>query len=171
MKKIILGVDLGSNSLAMQHENGNKVRCQHTSRVMYEHEFEIIWETQKKHYPQILVDSIKTQIHSAIFHQRPLKIQKFLIGRCEFEPTRKRAMKGLTISQDFRIWQDLNNIKLKDLTTRTERPLTPDEKTTIYELLQEQESMSWSSFRIKLKLPKDKNLMTINLEEGVKKNS
>ena len=154
--------------LAMQHENGNKVRCQHTSRAMYEHEFETIWETQKKHYPQILVDSIKTQIHSAIFHQRPLKIQKFLIGRCEFEPTRKRAMKGLTISQDFRIWQDLNNIKLKALTTRTERPLTPDEKTTIYELLQELESMAWSSFRTKLKLPKDKSLMTINLEEGNK---
>lgn len=154
--------------LAMQLENKQKVRCLHTSRAMYEQEFEAIWESQRQYYPQILVDSIKAQIYSAIFHQRPLKIQKFLIGRCEFEPTRKRAMKGLTISQDFIIWQDLNNIRLKDLTTRTERPLTPEEKTKIYEILQEQESLSWSSFRTKLKLPKDKNLMAINLEEGGK---
>lgn len=32
---------------AMQLQSGNKVRCQHTSRAMYEQEFDKIWEAQK----------------------------------------------------------------------------------------------------------------------------
>lgn len=146
---------------------GRSVRGIHTERSMYEEEFEAIWGSQVRFHPALLSDVLKVKIHSAIFDQRPLKIQKSSIGFCRFEPQRKRAMKALVVAEDFRILQDLANIRLYDVGTQKERPLSKEERRKVFELLQVQGSMTWSAFRKALKLPKAQE-MEINLEEGEK---
>lgn len=153
--------------LADELEAGRGVRRIHTERSMYEEEFDAIWESQKQFHPSLLGDSLKVRIHSAIFDQRPLKIQKSSIGFCRFEPKRKRAMKALVVAEDFRILQDLANIRLFDAVSQKERKLSNDELLKVFQLLQSQRSMSWSAFRKALKLPKA-DALEINLQVGGK---
>jgi CRISPR-associated endonuclease Csn1 len=153
--------------LADELEAGNGVRRIHTERSMYEEEFNAIWESQRRFHSNLLGDSLKLRVYSAIFDQRPLKIQKSSIGFCRFEPKRKRAMKALVVAEDFRILQDLTNIRLFDQVSQTERRLSRDEMLRVLGLLRSQASMTWSAFRKALKLPKA-DVIEINLEEGGK---
>lgn len=153
--------------LAGELSAGNNVRRIHTERSMYEEEFENIWESQRRFHAGLLGDALKVKVHSTIFDQRPLKIQKSSIGFCRFEPKRKRAMKALVVAEDFRILQDLANIRLYDVVEKTERSLTKEEKTTILELLHTRAKISWPAFRKALKLPKVGGI-EINLQEGGK---
>src|SRR5699024_3244392 len=54
-------------------------------RQDYINEFNVIWDEQAKHYPE-LTDELKEKIRDRIiFYQRRLKSQKGLIAYCEFE--------------------------------------------------------------------------------------
>lgn len=97
-------------------------------RQDYLNEFERIWETQKKHHPE-LTDELKHEIRDiVIFYQRPLKSQKGLVDFCEFESSQKEVtvdgkQKTVTVGlrccpkssplfQCFKIWQTINNINV-----------------------------------------------------------
>lgn len=103
-------------------------------RQDYLDEFEQIWETQKKFYPQ-LTPELKDEIRDIIiFYQRKLRSQKGLISFCEFETweieiekngqkKKKRigmrvAPKSSPLFQEFKIWQVLNNLEFKNKTTK-----------------------------------------------------
>ena len=105
-----------------------RIRCRYTSRAMYEHEFDAIWDAQRPNYPAILTDDLRRQIHETIFNQRPLKVQKNLVGRCELEPTRKRAPKGLWYAQQFRLLQDVSHLEFPDANTGEIRKLSEGER-------------------------------------------
>ncbi len=98
-------------------------------RQDYLDEFECIWETQAKYYPKILTPKLKEEIRDVIiFYQRKLKSQKGLISFCPFESrhveyiesttgkTKTRiigqrvAPKSSPVFQEFKIWQNLNNV-------------------------------------------------------------
>ncbi|MDD4777991.1 MAG: type II CRISPR RNA-guided endonuclease Cas9 [Fermentimonas sp.] len=98
-------------------------------RQDYLDEFEQIWETQAKHYPKILTPELKVEIRDVvIFYQRKLKSQKGLINFCQFESKKEEyidkttgktktrtigqrvAPKSSPVFQEFKIWQNLNNI-------------------------------------------------------------
>ncbi|MGY6523040.1 MAG: type II CRISPR RNA-guided endonuclease Cas9 [Mongoliitalea sp.] len=81
-------------------------------RQDYLDEFEKIWSVQSGFHPQ-LNDEIKKEIRDiTIFFQRRLKSQKHLISNCEFEEHNKVVPKSHPIFQEFRIWQNLNNLTL-----------------------------------------------------------
>lgn len=81
-------------------------------RQDYLDEFETLWNTQAAHHSE-LTDGIKKEIRDVvIFYQRRLKSQKHLISTCEFETTHKASPKSHPVFQDFRIWQNLNNLTL-----------------------------------------------------------
>lgn len=100
-------------------------------RQDYLDEFEKTWETQAKFYPE-LTTKLKEEIRDVIiFYQRKLKSQKGLISFCEFESReveikdengkKKRKTIGLKVApkssplfQEFKIWQILNNIEIKN---------------------------------------------------------
>ncbi len=153
-----LGVYL-HNELA----EGRKVRKRHTERSMYAEEFERIWETQRTYYPHVLTDGLKAEIYSIMFHQRPLKIQRFLVGRCRFEPNRKCAMKAHPVSQTFRILQEVANLRAHDDVTKLPIDITLEQRHTLADALEHQGSMNWSAVRKLLKL--DKNTR-FNFEES-----
>lgn len=81
-------------------------------RQDYLDEFEKIWSVQSGYYPQ-LNDELKREIRDiTIFFQRRLKSQKHLISKCEFEDHHKVVPKSHPLFQEFRIWQNLNNLLL-----------------------------------------------------------
>ena len=98
-------------------------------RQDYLDEFEQIWETQAKYYPEILSNLLKEEIRDVvIFYQRKLKSQKGLISFCQFESKQeeyfdaatgktktrtigqKVAPRSSPVFQEFKIWQNLNNL-------------------------------------------------------------
>lgn len=141
-----------------------RLRTRYTSRQMYEDEFEKIWEKQKEHHPTLLTEDAKRTIHKAIFHQRPLKNQKHLIGRCELEPEHRRAPWALLISQRFRYLQRLNDLRIVD--DGRFRELSAEEREKLEEALEGAEELSFARARRILKLPRDSRF---NLESGGEK--
>jgi len=118
-------------------------------RQNYLDEFERIWETQKNFHP-VLSARLKDDIREVvIFYQRKLKSQKGLISFCEFENREieindngkvKRKKVGLKVApkssplfQEFKIWQVLNNIEIKN--DEGQRPLDWEEKELLFDEL------------------------------------
>ncbi len=94
-------------------------------RQDYLDEFETIWEKQAQFHPE-LTQELKEEIRDIIiFYQRKLKSQKGLISFCELESkevvindTKKTiglrvAPKSSPLFQEFKIWQNLNNILVR----------------------------------------------------------
>ncbi len=100
-------------------------------RSDYLMEFNAIWDKQAEFHPE-LTDDLKREICDlTIFHQRRFKSQKGLIQFCEFEGKEievklpngktKKVMTGpracpksSPLFQEFKIWQQLNNIEIED---------------------------------------------------------
>lgn len=146
-------------------------RRRYTDRAMYAEEFEQLWGKQASYAPEQLTQALKVAIHNSIFFQRPLKSQKHLVGKCTFEPTRKRAAKAILLAQRFRILQDVNHLAVKNPITHEFRPLTQDERYKLAEALDKQKSMTWGAVRKVVGWNKKDSLHegeTFNLEEGKK---
>lgn len=127
---------------AGEDSHSKRIRSRYTSRAMYEKEFNLIWDFQAKHHPELLDEAQKQAVYEAIFHQRPLKIQKHLVGKCDFEPDRKRGAKATLVAQEFRLWSNINNLKIL-LGDGTERWLTDKERATLHDALKDKKQLSW----------------------------
>lgn len=115
-------------------------------RSDYMDEFDKIWNTQCQFHPE-LTDVLKHEIRDiVIFYQRPLRSQKGLINNCEFEPQRKVAPKSSPIYQEFRIYQELNNLTVGG------RPLSDEERRMLYDELSIRKSLSTADIRKLLKV-------------------
>lgn len=158
--------EAGARTLGEYLYSQAKKRVVHIpDRDMYEEEFDFLWQAQKRYYADVLSDELKAQVHSVIFHQRPLKTQKFLVGKCQFEHSRKRAAKALLESQRFRILQDINNLTVKNPETRSDRALNIEEREKLRTKLNQQGSMTWGKVRQLLNLHGGEKF---NLEQGGK---
>lgn len=90
-----------------------KLKNQVFYRQDYLDEFEKIWETQAKFHHE-LNEELKSEVRDiTIFYQRKLKSQKHLVSFCEFEKGHKAIPKSSPLFQEFRIWQNINNIEFK----------------------------------------------------------
>ncbi len=128
----------------------NRLKNQVFYRQDYLDEFNKIWDTQSKFYPDILSPELKKEIRDIIiFYQRPLKSQKGLISICELEgreaeikvdgKTKKKVIgprvipKSSPLFQEFKIWQRLNDIIVKNPVTKEEYYLSEEHKNIIFE--------------------------------------
>lgn len=120
---------VGQYLMAKLKSNPNEsLKNQVFYRQDYLDEFNIIWENQARYHKE-LTESLKQEIRDLIiFYQRPLKSQKGLISYCEFEKKQieieiEGKKKVITVGskviprssplfQEFRIWQNLNNIEV-----------------------------------------------------------
>lgn len=88
-------------------QSGEKVRGKYTSRkAHYEEEFYKICEVQK------ISDSLKEDLFKAIFFQRKLKSQKFLVGKCTFETNKARCPVSHFEFEEFRMLSFINSIRV-----------------------------------------------------------
>lgn len=120
-----------------------KLKNQVFYRQDYLDEFEKIWVTQSKFHKE-LTPELKKEIRDiVIFYQRKLKSQKGQISLCEFENREittkdgKKKTVGLKVTpkssplfQEFKIWQILNNIEIKN--NEGKRNLELEEKERIF---------------------------------------
>src|ERR1700674_5522968 len=88
-----------------------RIRGRWTARSMYEDEFERIWDAQARFHPALLTPERRKALRSAIFFQRPLKMQKYLIGHCDLELGERRAPAYRLLSQRFRLLQRVNDLR------------------------------------------------------------
>ena len=134
------------------------VKNQPFYRQDYIDEFEKIWETQASFHKE-LTPELKQEIRDIIiFYQRPLKSKKGLISVCELEQRKvkvtidgkekeitigpKVAPKSSPMFQEFRIWQNLNNIQLIDNERNSKRSLYEEERNLLYEELSIRDRLS-----------------------------
>jgi len=97
-----------------------RIRNRYTTRKMYVDEFEMIWEKQAQ-FHQVLNHDLKTlyggrkqdnyKEDGILFHQRPLRSQKHLVGNCSFEPTKTKCPISAIPVEMFRIWQWVNTVE------------------------------------------------------------
>jgi len=142
-----------------------RIRSRHTSRKMYEDEFEFIWNKQAEFYPRLLTDTLKKKIQKIIFCQRPLKSVKRFIGDCELEKGRKRAPWGLLVSQRFRYLQKLNDLLIISNDNGHKRELSDEERQTLGDSLELKGDLTFGKMRKLLGLRGIK----FNLELGEEK--
>lgn len=97
-----------------------RIRNRYTTRQMYVDEFELIWEKQVQYHSE-LSHELKTIFggrksdgyneDGIIFHQRPLRSQKHLVGNCSFEPTKTKCPISAIPFELFRIYQWVNTVE------------------------------------------------------------
>lgn len=113
-------------------------------REMVEHEFDTIWQAQSKYNP-IFTEEHKQNIQAIIFTQRPLKKQAK--GKCQLMPEYDRAPKAHPLFQEFRIRQDLNNLKAIDMFNNTTIELTDEQYNTLFQALNTSREKSFEQMR------------------------
>lgn len=102
-------------------QNGlERIRNRYTTRKMYVDEFELIWEKQKEFHP-IFTDELKQLFggrkldgykeDGILFHQRPLRSQKHLVGYCTFEPTKTKCPISAIPFEQYRVYQWVNTVE------------------------------------------------------------
>ncbi len=157
--------DSGARTLGEFLASQAKKRGRYTAREMFSDEFRALITAQRRFHPKLLSRDLEADLFRIIFFQRPLKVQKYLIGHCTFENHRPRAAIATLAFQKFRTQQDLNNLEVRDPETREWRKLTIEERAMLYKTLQEQKGLKWSSAKKKIHLH-DNELF--NLEQGKK---
>jgi len=110
-------------------------------RAMYRHEVEMLFESQKKYYPDLA--NAHSEIEDIIFFQRPLK--KPIVGKCSLEPAEERIPKADPLFQSFRIHQTVNHLELRNAELAEQFGL--EQKKILKHKLRDQKSISFGGIR------------------------
>ena len=152
--------------LAGLRERGKPVRARpgqelYPERAMYEREFKKIRARQAENHA--LTPAQWDELERIIFHQRPLKPVE--PGWCLLEAGERRAPKADLAAQEFRILQEVNNLRLI-LPEGGGRPLDEDERMRVLERLLQGKDIELQEPVKLLKLPDGASL---NLARGGRK--
>ena len=131
--------------LASQNPHKDRIRNRFTDRSMYIHEFNLIWKEQSK-YHQSLTQDLKEHLGISddekklglVFFQLPLKSQKYLIGRCTFEPKKHRCSASAMPFELFRAYQFAHSIEFDG------QKLSREEREAVVEKLKTVDSTRFS---------------------------
>ncbi|MBZ0134154.1 MAG: type II CRISPR RNA-guided endonuclease Cas9 [Rhodocyclaceae bacterium] len=112
----------------------NKVQYDlYIDRAMIEAEFDALWVKQSALAPLVFNETARAELKDCLLHQRPLKPVK--PGRCTLEPDEERAPLALPSQQRFRIYQEVNNLRILRDVLRDE-PLTREQRDQIVTMLE-----------------------------------
>lgn len=79
-------------------------------RAMISDEFDALWRKQTELNPALFTEAARADLKDVLLHQRPLKPIK--PGRCTFMPDEERAPLALPSTQRFRMYQEVNNLRI-----------------------------------------------------------
>jgi CRISPR-associated endonuclease Csn1 len=146
-----------------------RIRNRYTTRKMYVDEFEFIWESQSK-FHSILDDELKALFggrkldgykeDGILFHQRPLRSQKHLVGNCTFEPSKTKCPISSIPFEQFRVWQWVNTVEYNG------KKISLNEKNKIVEFLFANEKPDFK--RIRKVIGKESNEFKFNYKDDDK---
>ena len=125
----------------------NAPRNFYALRKMVEHEFDAIWKIQAEHHDILKATHegrlIRDYFHEALFYQRPLKSAADLVAQCSLEPTLSRAPRAQMAFQRFRIEKTLADLRWG--AGKRAEPLTPRQKLTIRQLLDQNDKVKFNA--------------------------
>ena len=127
-----------------------RIRNRYTTRKMYVDEFELIWNKQSQFHSN-LNEELKTLFggrkldgykeDGILFHQRPLRSQKHLVGNCSFEPNKTKCPISAIPFEQFRVWQWVNTVEYNG------KKISQEEKEKIVEFLYANEKPEFKKIR------------------------
>lgn len=79
-------------------------------RAMIKNEFDALWAKQSSLNPTLFTAKAGADLKDVLLHQRPLKPVK--PGRCTLLPDEERAPLALPSTQRFRMYQEVNNLRI-----------------------------------------------------------
>ena len=113
-------------------------------RAMIEHEFDELWKKQAELNPTLFTEAARADLKDVLLHQRPLKPVK--PGRCTFMPDEERAPLALPSTQRFRMYQEVNNLRiLRD--GLKEEPLTLRQRDDLIAALEAHSKRSFTQIK------------------------
>ncbi|MCI2228509.1 type II CRISPR RNA-guided endonuclease Cas9 [Polaribacter sp. MSW13] len=131
-----------------------RIRNRYTTRQMYIDEFETIWEFQQQYHKELTI-TLKTILggrkkdgykeDGVLFHQRPLRSQKHLVGYCTFEPKKTKCPISAIPFELFRIYQWLNTLSYD--VNGIKQKITSEEREKIVTLLLSKEKPNFKEIR------------------------
>ncbi len=113
-------------------------------RAMIEAEFDALWAKQAELNPALFHETARAELKDCLLHQRPLKPVK--PGRCTLLADEERAPLALPSQQRFRIYQELNNLRvLRD--GMQEEPLTLAQRDLLAHALERDHKRSFTQIK------------------------
>lgn len=129
-------------------------------RAMIEAEFDALWQAQAARNPTLFNETARAELKDALLFQRRLRpVQP---GRCTLIPEEERAPLALPSTQRFRIYQEVNNLRVLG-DSLTERPLALKERDAIVDALERHPKRTFAQIRKLLGLRGDEQF---NLEDA-----
>ena len=126
---------LPQENVSYQYSN-ERVRNRFLSREMYQNELDNIWTFQHQFHDFLTLELKEKLIGNeeevspnkgAVFFQRPLKSQKFRVGRCEFEPTKTKCCVSSLVYQQVLAYRWVNSLKVNGVSlNESDRNLAVD---------------------------------------------
>ncbi len=122
----------------------NKSYDLYIDRAMIEDEFDAIWAKQSSLDPKQYSENARAELKDVLLHQRPLKPVK--PGRCTFMPEEERAPLALPSTQRFRMYQELNNLRiLRD--GLKEEPLSLTQRNMLAQALEQNSKRTFTQIK------------------------
>lgn len=132
----------------VQKEDGktriNKSYDLYIDRAMIEAEFDALWAKQAQLNPALFNETARAELKDCLLHQRPLKPVK--PGRCTLMPEEERAPLALPSVQRFRIYQEVNNLRILREGLK-EEALTLQQRDALVEALEANSKRSFTQIK------------------------
>lgn len=158
--------------LYLRHQTGVSVRARlhgtkqsdksydfYADRAMTESEFDCLWAKQAECNPSLFNEAARSELKQILLFQRNLKPVK--PGRCSLLADEPRAALALPSTQQFRIYQELANLRCLDANLQ-ESPLSTAQRDVLAQQL-ERGTRTFKAMRTALKLP---STQSFNLEDA-----
>lgn len=113
-------------------------------RAMIESEFDTLWARQAEFAPQVFSEIARKDLKDCLLYQRPLKPVK--PGRCTLLPEEERAPLALPSQQRFRIYQEVNHLRLLR-ENLVEEFLSLDQRNQVVQALESSSKCTFTKIR------------------------
>jgi CRISPR-associated endonuclease Csn1 len=155
----------GKGSRARLRGSGVKAAYDfYVTREMIAEEFDALWEKQQTYHPEQLHNKARETLKDILLSQRPLRSPP--VGKCLLVPTDTRAPLALPSSQQFRLYQELNHLRLIELSTGEERPLTRQERDKLAAYLSSRAKAKFPALRQHLFGKENRDAFIFTIEQG-----
>ncbi len=147
------------------------------TRAMIEDEVNHIFEAQRKFGNAHASEEFQTEYKEILLSQRSFdegpggkspyggnQIEN-MIGKCTFFPEEPRAAKACYTFQYFELLQKVNHIRLKEIGSSTEEPLSDWERKQLVELAKKVDGLTYERIRKELCIPNSKAFTGIRYTE------
>lgn len=122
----------------------------YVDRAMIEQEFDALWASQARFNPTCFNEATRAELKDCLLHQRPLKPIK--PGRCTLLPEEERAPLALPSQQRFRIYQEVNHLRILGADLR-DQALTLTQRDAVVDALEHHGKRSFTQIKKLLSLP------------------